>query len=125
MSKISLLIVDDEEEFLEPIVTRLKRRGIDCLAVTSGEDALSVLLQRQFDVAIVDVKMPKMDGIELLRRLRKDYPNMPVILLTGHASVELGIEGMELGAFDYLLKPVDIDELLDVSRRALEQLKGE
>ena len=65
--------------------------------------------------------MPGMDGLELLRRMRRDYPTLPVVLLTGHASVELGVEGMELGAFDYLLKPIDLDELLDVVRRAAAQ----
>jgi DNA-binding NtrC family response regulator len=118
MSDLKLLLVDDELEFLEPLSTRLGRRGIACTLATSGEDALRVLGESAFDCAVVDVKMPGIDGIELLRRMRRDHPRMSVVLLTGHASVELGVQGMELGAFDYLLKPVDLDELLDVVRRA-------
>jgi DNA-binding NtrC family response regulator len=118
MPDLKVLLVDDELEFLEPLSTRLARRGVSCSMATSGEDALRALAGRQFDCAVVDVKMPGMDGLELLRRMRRDFPAMGVVLLTGHASVELGVQGMELGAFDYLLKPLDLDELLDVVRRA-------
>jgi DNA-binding NtrC family response regulator len=91
------------------------------VSATNGEDALRRLAETPFDCAIVDVKMPGMDGLELLRRIRRQYPAVAVVLLTGHASVQLGVQGMELGAFDYLLKPVDLDELLDVVRRAASQ----
>lgn len=120
MSGVTILLVDDEEEFLEPTVARLKRRRIECAAARSGEEALAMLAAGTFDVVVVDVKMPGMDGLELLRRIRKDHPGVAVVLLTGHASVELGVQGMELGAFEYLLKPVDLDELLDVAHRAAE-----
>ncbi len=113
-----VLLVDDEIEFLEPTAARLERRGISCVPAQSGEQALERLAEGRFDCAVVDVKMPGMDGLELLRRLRRDASEMPVVLLTGHASVELGVKGMELGAFEYLLKPVEIEDLLDTIRRA-------
>jgi two-component system OmpR family response regulator len=118
---LRLLLVDDEVEFLEPLVTRLRRRKITCTTAQSGLEALGALAQEQFDCAVVDVKMPGMDGLELLRRMRQDYPDVPVILLTGHASVELGIQGLDLGAFEYLLKPVGLDELLDTVRRSAQK----
>ena len=121
MADLRLLLVDDELDFLEPLCTRLTRRRVSCTTAGSGEEALATLAGGRFDCAVVDVKMPGMDGLELLRRIRRDHPETPVVLLTGHASVEMGVQGMELGAFDYLLKPVDLDELLDVARRAAEQ----
>lgn len=124
MSGLTILLVDDEEEFLEPTVARLKRRQVECAAARSGEEALAILAGRAFNVAVVDVKMPGMDGLELLRRIRRDHPGVAVVLLTGHASVELGVQGMELGAFEYLLKPVDLDELLDVAHRAVESQRA-
>lgn len=119
MADLELLLVDDELEFLEPMKVRLTRRQISCSLAQSGEEALRLLDQKHFDCAVVDVKMPEMDGLELLRRMRKDYPDTAVILLTGHASVELGVQGIELGAFEYLMKPVELDELLDTVRRAV------
>jgi len=118
MADLKLLLVDDEQEFLEPMAARLKRRRLACRTAQSGAEALKILEEESFDCAVVDVMMPGMDGMELLRRLRRDYSHMAVILLTGHASVELGVQGMELGAFEYLMKPVDLDELLDTIRRA-------
>jgi DNA-binding NtrC family response regulator len=124
MADLKLLLVDDEVEFLEPMAARMARRRIHCATARSGEEALLALARERFDCAVVDVKMPGMDGLELLRRMRWDYPDIPVVLLTGHASVELGVQGMELGAFDYLMKPVDLDELLDTARRAAQEPKG-
>ena len=118
MADLKLLLVDDEPAFLEPMAARLARRRISCSTAPGGEEALKLLREQHFDCAIVDVLMPAMDGLELLRRMRRDYPDTAVILLTGHASVELGVQGMELGAFEYLMKPVDLDELLDTVRRA-------
>ncbi len=118
MANLRLLLVDDEVEFLEPMKARLERRRVDCVTAASGAEALAVLDASPVDCAVVDVKMPEMDGLELLRRLRRLHPEVPVVLLTGHASSELGVQGMELGAFEYLLKPVELDELLDTVRRA-------
>lgn len=124
MAELKLLLVDDEVEFLEPTAERLRRRRVDCTGVSSGMEALQALEKERFDVAVVDVKMPEMDGLELLRRMTRSHPDMAVILLTGHASVELGINGMELGAFEYLLKPVGLDELLDTARRAAKKTEA-
>lgn len=118
MTTTRVLLVDDEVEFLEPMAARLGRRGFDCATAASGEQALALLGGAAFDCAVVDVRMPDMDGLELLRRLRRGWPQLGVILLTGHASVELGVKGMELGAFEYLLKPVEIDDLVDTVLRA-------
>jgi DNA-binding NtrC family response regulator len=124
MAELRLLFVDDELEFLEPMEARLKRRKIACSTAQSGSAALELLAGQTFDCAVVDVKMPGMDGLDLLRQMRKQYPALPVILLTGHASVELGVQGMELGAFEYLMKPIDLDELLATVRRAAEAAKS-
>jgi DNA-binding NtrC family response regulator len=118
MKPLRLLLVDDEPDYLEPMAARLRRRQVDCSTAENGAEALARLQESAFDCAVVDVKMPGMDGVELLRRIRRDHPELPVILLTGHASVELGVQGLELGAFEYLMKPVDIDDLLDSVRRA-------
>jgi len=107
-----ILFVDDEIDFLETLMKRMKKRGVGVSGVGSGENALKFLDDKPADVVVLDVKMPGMDGIETLRKIKNRHPLIEVIMLTGHASVEAGIEGMELGAFDYLMKPVDIDELL-------------
>jgi len=112
MNAFKVLFVDDEIDFLETLKKRMKKRGMDVSGSGSGEEALQLLDDKQVDVVVLDVKMPGMDGIEVLREIKKRYPLIEVIMLTGHASVEVAIEGMELGAFDYLMKPMDIDELL-------------
>jgi CheY-like chemotaxis protein len=108
----NVLLVDDEVEFLETLVKRLKRRNLSVTAVHSGEEALESLAQCPVDVVVLDVKMPGMGGLETLKEIKKRCPLVEVIMLTGHASMEVAIEGMEVGAFDYLMKPMDIDELL-------------
>ncbi|MBW1644677.1 MAG: response regulator, partial [Deltaproteobacteria bacterium] len=113
MHYFNVLIVDDEEDFLETIIKRLNKRQVDASGARSGEEALELLKEKTFDVVILDIKMPGgMDGIEALREIKKIQPLAEVILLTGHASVETSIEGMRLGAFDYLLKPIKLDDLL-------------
>ena len=113
MHYFNILIVDDEEDFLETLVKRMEQRKIDAMGVRSGEEALEAMKKKIFDVVILDVKMPGgMDGIETLREMKKIQPLTEVILLTGHASVETSIEGMKLGAFDYVLKPVKLEDLL-------------
>ncbi|MBW1895135.1 MAG: response regulator, partial [Deltaproteobacteria bacterium] len=111
VENFKVLLVDDELEFLETLVKRLTKRGLNITMASSGEEALAVIREKKFDVSVLDVRMPGMDGIETLRAMKKIAPLMEVIMLTGHASVEVAIEGMELGAFDYLMKPMDIDEL--------------
>ncbi|SFM64031.1 sigma-54-dependent transcriptional regulator [Thermodesulforhabdus norvegica] len=112
IENIRLLVVDDELDFLETLMKRLKKRGVQVKGVKSGEEALECLSQDPFDVVILDVKMPGMDGLETLRAIKARHPLVEVIMLTGHANVETAVTGMELGAFDYLMKPMDIDELL-------------
>ncbi|MDR3554934.1 MAG: response regulator [Syntrophobacteraceae bacterium] len=112
LNEIQVLLVDDEKEFLETLVKRLVKRKLDASGVGSGEEALQALKQKPADVVILDVKMPGMNGIETLREIRRNHPLVEVIMLTGHANMEVAIEGMEIGAFDYLTKPVDMDELL-------------
>jgi DNA-binding NtrC family response regulator len=109
---IKLLLVDDESEFLETLIKRMKKRDVDAYGVNSGEEALSYLSLNPADVVVLDVKMPGMDGIETLREIKKKMPLTEVIMLTGHANLEVAIEGMESGAFDYLMKPINIDDLL-------------
>jgi two-component system OmpR family response regulator len=121
MEKFKIMVVDDEVDFLETIVKRLQARGIEVTGVESGYQALEVLDQRSPDVIILDVKMPGMDGIETLRKIKKKKPLTEVIMLTGHASVESGIQGMQLGAFDYVMKPIALDELLEKVRQAYER----
>ena len=112
MDVFSVLLVDDETEFLETLVKRLKRRGLDVSGVDGGEKAVAVVKEKAPDIVVLDVKMPGMDGLETLRHIKKICPLTEVIMLTGHANMEVAIEGMESGAFDYLMKPMDIDELL-------------
>lgn len=121
MRPCRVLVVDDEADFLESLVRRLCRRGLEAVGVASGEDALERLSGEAFDVAVLDVKMPGLDGIEVLRRLKKQGSRVEVILLTGHASVESGVDGVELGAFDYLIKPVKLDDLFERIRDAHER----
>jgi DNA-binding NtrC family response regulator len=108
----NVLLVDDEVEFLETLVKRMKKRKVNVVGVKSGEEALEFLGKNPLDVVVLDVRMPGMDGIETLREIKKRHPLVEVIMLTGHANMEVAVQGMELGAFDYLMKPMDIDELL-------------
>lgn len=123
MERFKVLVVDDEDDFRETIVKRLRGRNLDATGVASGEEALKIMAQESFDVVVLDVRMPGMDGIEALKEMKKRWPLTEVIMLTGHASVESGIQGMQLGAFDYVMKPVPLDELLDKMRQAYERKK--
>ena len=109
---IKVLLVDDEVEFRDTLLKRMRKRRVNVFPAATGEEALAFLEGASVDVVVLDVKMPGMDGIEALRRIKKRHPLVEVIMLTGHASVEVAIQGMEIGAFDYLMKPMDIDELL-------------
>ncbi len=121
MTSFKVLIVDDEVDFLESLVRRLKRRSVDATGVTSGEAALEHLAQETAEVVVLDVKMPGMNGIETLREIKRLHPQVEVILLTGHASVESGVEGLALEAFDYLIKPVKLDELIERIMEAFDR----
>ena len=112
VNEFKVLLVDDEEDFVHTLVKRLTRRKLDVRSALSGKEALKSASDFLPDVIVLDVKMPDMDGIETLKQIKMLCPATEVIMLTGHANVEVAIRGMELGAFDYLMKPIEIDELL-------------
>jgi DNA-binding NtrC family response regulator len=112
MEPIKVLLVDDEEDFQETLAKRLSRRQMAVTTAGSGDAALEILDTVDIDVVLLDVKMPGKDGIQVLKEIKKNTPLVEVIMLTGHASVEAAISGMALGAFDYLMKPMDIDEIV-------------
>ncbi|RZB34271.1 MAG: hypothetical protein SRB1_00039 [Desulfobacteraceae bacterium Eth-SRB1] len=112
MQEIQMLLVDDEDDFRTTLANRLKLRKIDVTDAASGDEAIEMVKQRSFDVAVIDVKMPGTDGIETLKQVKKIQPAIEIVMLTGHASIESGMEAMKLGAYDYVMKPCDIDELL-------------
>jgi DNA-binding NtrC family response regulator len=112
VDQLRVLLVDDERDFLETMIKRLRKRNLEVAGVNSGEEALRMLRETPMDVVVLDVRMPGMDGIQVLREIKTINPLVQVIMLTGHANVEVAVEGMELGAFDYLMKPANLDELL-------------
>jgi YesN/AraC family two-component response regulator len=105
------MIVDDEERFLKTTKSLMEKRKCIVFTAPGGIEALDILAGQEVDVVILDVKMPGMDGVEVLRRIKQTYPLVEVIMLTGHSTTESAVEGMKLGAFDYLLKPCDINIL--------------
>ncbi|MDY6878799.1 MAG: response regulator [Desulfatiglans sp.] len=113
MADPRLLIVDDEERFLTTTKALLQKRGIVTFTSTNGTKAMEILERESIDVVILDVKMPGLDGVEVLRVIKKRHPLVEVIMLTGHASAESAVGGLNLGAFDYLMKPCDIQTLID------------
>jgi DNA-binding NtrC family response regulator len=112
MDEMSVLLVDDEKDFLEVLTKRLRKRKLRLVAANSGAEAIRTVQDTPIDVVVLDMRMPQMDGLQTLREIKRINAGVEVIMLTGHANVEAAVEGMELGAFDYLIKPVDIDELL-------------
>jgi len=108
-----IMLVDDEVSFVKTLAKRLEKRNIETLTAFSGEESLEILKTHQnLDVVVLDVKMPGMDGLEALKRIKMELPLIEVIMLTGHATIESGIKGMKLGAYDFLMKPCDIEELV-------------
>ncbi len=112
--QIRVLVVDDEEDFATALVARLTRRGFEAVPAFSGREALAILARREFDVVLLDLKMPEMDGLTTLQEARKLDPTVAVVVLTGHGNVSSGVQGMQLGAVDFLQKPVSIEVLCDV-----------
>jgi len=106
-----VLLVDDEKDFVEMLSLRLQEAGEKVSAAYSGKECLDTLEKTNIDVVILDIKMPGMDGMETLGEIRKRFPLVEVIMLTGHGSTETAVEGMKLGAFDYLMKPAEFDDL--------------
>jgi DNA-binding NtrC family response regulator len=116
--KIKILLVDDEMDFVETLAERLQLRDFDVTTALNGQDALKLVKERDFDVIFLDVKMPGMDGIEALKQI-KNLKSLPqVVMLTGNATVETAIEGMKVGAFDYIMKPVVTENLIEIINKA-------
>ena len=111
--KIHLLLVDDEPDFTEVMYKYLSRNGIEISVANYCREALETMKSHAVDVVIMDMNMPEMDGIQCLRTVKEHWPQVEVIILTGHASVQSGLAGMQSGAFDYCLKPIDVRELLE------------
>jgi two-component system response regulator CpxR len=110
---IKVLIVDDEKEFVDPLAQRLELREFEVNKAFSGDQALGIVGKQDVDVVILDVLMPGKGGVETLRELKMLKPLVEVIMLTGHATVETAIEGMKLGAYDYLMKPAETEQLVE------------
>ncbi len=124
MSNVKVMLVDDEEDFVATMSKRLEKRDLQVFQAYSGPEALKTLENEDaIDAVILDVKMPQWDGVETLKRIRSHYPLVEVIMLTGHATVESAVEGMKIGAFDYLLKPSDMDELMEKINAAVRKKK--
>ena len=113
-----ILLVDDEQDFIETLAERMENRGMEVSATTSASDGLKKATENAFDAIILDLQMPEMDGLELLRILKEKKPDIQVILLTGHATLEKGIEAIKLGAMDFIEKPVDLKVLSDKIKQA-------
>lgn len=110
--QIKVLFIDDEQAFLDVLMKRLNKRGIKATAAADGESGLAELYLNPLDIVVLDVCMPGMDGIATLKAIKKNWPLTQVILLTGHACLESARQGLDEGAFDYLMKPIDLDELV-------------
>jgi DNA-binding NtrC family response regulator len=117
-----VLLVDDEADFVEIMTKRLKKRSFQVEVAYSGPEALEILEKTEkVDIVLLDVKMPGMDGIEALSKIKEHSPLVEVIMLTGHATVDSAVEGLKLGAFDYLMKPCDIKVLMQKLNAAMER----
>ncbi len=119
MEKMRVLLVDDETEFVSALAERLNLRGFDAQTATSGEEALGKVKASPPDVVLLDMLMPGMNGLEVLKRIKRDHPRVQVILLTGRGSWD-GIQGVREGAYDCLMKPIQIEELMQIMTSAVE-----
>jgi DNA-binding response OmpR family regulator len=121
MEKFKVLLVDDEEEFVKALAERLQMRDVGSDLAFNGEQALQIVKDQEPDVMVLDLKMPGIDGMEVLRRVRKAYPQVQVIILTGHGTEKDEEEAKRLGAFAYLRKPVNLEQLVQVMRKAYKK----
>ena len=119
MAPLRVLLIDDEEELVSTLVERLNLRGIEVEGVTSGPDAFGRVQEKKFDLVVLDMKMPGMGGLEVMRRIRREQPGVKFILMTGRGSLEEGEEGMQEGASAYLLKPINIEDLIEKMMEAV------
>jgi len=120
MKNLKILLVDDEEEFVATLAERLQLRGMNAQIATNGEDALQLIESDPPRIIILDVMMPGLGGLEVLKRIKAQHPDIHVIILTGHGSTKEGIEGMRLGAADYLMKPINIEELIKIMQEVVD-----
>ena len=125
MEKARILLVDDESDVTRILSKRLGRRGFECQAAANGQEAVDAMEQYAYGVIIMDVKMPVMDGMSALQIIHSRWPKTQVILLSGHADMQLAVQAMSEGAFGYLMKPVDIEELLFKIEDAVTQIRLE
>jgi DNA-binding NtrC family response regulator len=116
--KIKLLLVDDEKDFIESLAERLQLRDFDVKSALNGDDAIKLVRENEFDVIVLDVKMPGKSGIETLKEIKIINQLSQVIMLTGHATVESAIQGMKLGAYDYIMKPTVTEDLINLINKA-------
>ena len=124
MTTINFLLVDDEKPFIETLADRLRKRGFTVDCSFSGIDALNQLENNKtIDVVVLDVKMPGLDGIKTVKKIKKKHPLVEVIMLTGHSTILSAVEAIKLGAFDYLMKPCDINELISKVKQAVSRKK--
>ncbi len=121
---INLLLVDDEKGYLDVLSNRLSKRAFNPTKAFSGTEAIQILRKNDFDVVVLDLKMEDMDGIEVLKVIKRMVPDLPVILLTGHGSHTAAKEGIQAGAFDYLTKPCELVELMEKIRQAYSHQKS-
>ncbi|WP_300459016.1 response regulator [Desulfobacula sp.] len=119
--RINILLIDDEIEFISTLAERLELRGYASTIASDGESGISLVAKKSFDVAILDLMMPGLNGLDTLRQIKTIDTSLPVILLTGHGSTKDGMEGMRMGAFDFLMKPLDINELLEKIKLAIKE----
>jgi DNA-binding NtrC family response regulator len=116
--KIKVLLVDDEKDFIESLAERLQLRDFDVTTALNGNDAINLVQENDYDVIVLDVKMPGKDGIETLREIKKTTQLSQIIMLTGNATVESAIQGMKLGAYDYIMKPTVTEDLIELINKA-------
>jgi len=119
MAPLRVLLIDDEEELVSTLAERLMLRGIEVEVGTSGAYAFECVQKKIFDVVVLDMKMPGIGGLEVMRRIRREQPGVKFILMTGRGSLEEGEEGMQEGAFAYLLKPINIEDLMEKMMEAV------
>ena len=121
MEKLKLMLVDDEKRYLQTTAKLMGKKGIDVVTAESGEQALDLLKTLDVHVVILDIKMPGMDGFKTLRAIKTLYPPVEVVLLTGHTTMDSAIDGLQFGAFDYVMKPADVEDIVNKAYEAFEK----
>jgi len=123
MEAIRVLVVDDETDFTTLFAKRFSKRGMEVATAASGREGLDWLASHEADVVVLDVMMPGMDGIETLKEIKKRHPGVEVVMLTGHGSVDSGLKGLSLGAFDYVMKPFEIEDMIERITKACDRAR--